>query len=58
MSLEQSLELIDPMQDPSKYYTQPTSYVIAVLGDPNGSRPAADAAYDGIGLHLLVLPQP
>jgi hypothetical protein len=60
MSLAQSLDLVDPTQDPSKYFAQPTSYVVTVIGDPAGAPPGGnpDAAYDGTGLHLLVLPQP
>ncbi len=58
MSLEQSLELFAPMQDPSTFYAQPTSYVAAVVGDPAHPYGAPDAAYDGTGLHVLVLPLP
>jgi hypothetical protein len=57
MSLEQSLELIDPMQDPSIYYTASTSYVVAVIGNPSSAF-APDASFDGTGLHILVLPLP
>lgn len=58
MSLEQSLRLVAPMEDPSKYYTQTTTYVVAVVGDPSAPHATPDAAYDGTGLHLLVLPLP
>jgi hypothetical protein len=60
MSLAQSLDLVDPTQDPSQYFAQPTSYLVTVIGDPAGAPPGGnpDAAYDGTGLHLLVLPLP
>jgi hypothetical protein len=60
MSLAQSLDLVDPTQDPSQYFAQPTSYLVTVIGDPAGAPPVGspDAAYDGTGLHLLVLPLP
>ncbi|HEX8794512.1 MAG TPA: hypothetical protein VF765_26385 [Polyangiaceae bacterium] len=60
MSLAQSLNLIDPTQNPSQYFSQPTSYLVTVLGDPGGVPPGVngDAGYDGTGLHLLVLPLP
>jgi hypothetical protein len=60
MSLAQSLDLVDPTQDPSQYFAQPTSYLVTVVGDPAGAPPGGggDAAYDGTGLHLLVLPLP
>jgi hypothetical protein len=60
MSLAQSLDLVDPTQDPSQYFTQPTSYLVTVVGDPAGAPPAGtpDASYDGTGLHLLVLRVP
>ena len=61
MSLAQSLDLVDPTQDPTQYFAQPTSYLVTVIGDPAGSPPNGgdpDAAYDGTGLHLLVLPLP
>lgn len=60
MSLAQSLDLVDPTQNPAQYFAQPTSYLVAVVGDPAGAPPgvAGDAGYDGTGLHLLVLPLP
>jgi hypothetical protein len=60
MSLAQSLDLVDPTQDPTQYFAQPTSYLVTVVGDPAGAPPNAtgDASYDGTGLHLLVLPLP
>jgi hypothetical protein len=58
MSLAQSLSLVAPTQDPSHYFTQRTPFVVAVVGDPSAPPwPGSDAgAYDGTGLHLLVLP--
>lgn len=57
MSLEQSLELVGPMMNPAVYYTQVDTYVVAVVGDPNGAHAfAPDASFDGTGLHILVFP--
>ncbi len=56
MSLEQSLELFDPMMNPAVYYTQVDTYVVAVVGDPNAAHAFADASFDGTGLHILVFP--
>lgn len=57
MSLEQSLELIDPMMNPAVYYIAQDTYIVAVIGDPNGAHPfAPDASFDGTGLHILVIP--
>jgi hypothetical protein len=58
MSLAQSLSLVAPTQDPSQYFQQRTPFVVAVVGDPSAAPwPGSDAgAYDGTGLHLLVLP--
>jgi hypothetical protein len=58
MSLEQSLRLVQPMQDPAPYYAAQTTFIVAVVGDPNAPHAASDAAYDGTGLHILVLPLP
>jgi hypothetical protein len=60
MSLAQSLDLVDPTQDPTQYFAQPTSYLVTVIGDPAGASPGTtgDASYDGTGLHLLVVPLP
>jgi hypothetical protein len=60
MSLAQSLDLVDSTQNPAQYFAQPTTYLVTVIGDPAGAPPggAADAAYDGTGLHMLVLPLP
>lgn len=60
MSLAQSLNLVDPTQNPSQYFAQPTSYLVTLIGDPAGAPPGTtgNAAYDGTGLHLLVLPLP
>jgi hypothetical protein len=58
MSLAESLDLVDPTLDPTKYFAQPTNYVVAVVGDPSAARPfttTGDAAYDGTGLHVLVV---
>jgi hypothetical protein len=58
MSLTESLGLVDPTMDPTKYFAQPTNYLVAVVGDPSAARPFAttgDAAYDGTGLHVLVV---
>lgn len=59
-SLEQMLALIDPDIDPTVFYAQPTTYVVAVVGDTAGVPPfSQDAgAYDGRGLHLLAVPMP
>jgi hypothetical protein len=57
MSLEQSLELFDPMMNPAIYYTQVDTYVVAVVGDPNSAHAfTPDASFDGTGLHVLVFP--
>jgi hypothetical protein len=58
MSLAQSLSLVAPTQDPHPYFGQRTPFVVAVVGDPGAPPwPGSDAgAYDGTGLHLLVLP--
>jgi hypothetical protein len=58
MSLARSLDLVDPTQNPAQYFAQPTSYLVAAVGDPAATPPDTDAAYDGTGLHLLVLPLP
>jgi hypothetical protein len=57
MSLEQSLELFDPMMNPAIYYAQVDTYVVAVVGDPNSAHAfTPDASFDGTGLHVLVFP--
>jgi hypothetical protein len=58
MSLAQSLSLVAPTEDPRAFYAQRTPFVVAVLGDPAAPPwPGSDAgAYDGTGLHVLVLP--
>lgn len=57
MSLEQSLALQSPTKDPALYYAQQTTFLVAVVGDPGAARAfAPDAAFDGTGLHVLVLP--
>jgi hypothetical protein len=59
MSLAQSQQLVDPTQDPTVFFGAPRTYVVAILGDPLGVPAfAADASYDGTGLHVLVLPTP
>ncbi|HEY6463980.1 MAG TPA: hypothetical protein VIY73_27610 [Polyangiaceae bacterium] len=59
MSLAQSQQLVDPTQDPTVFFGAPRTYVVAVVGDPLGVPAfAADASYDGTGLHVLVLPTP
>jgi hypothetical protein len=56
-SLVQAQSLIDPTVDPRVYFGVHATYVVAVLGDPSAPSPfsAGDAAYDGRGLHVLVL---
>ena len=57
MSLEQSLELVDPMMNPTVYYSQQDTYVVVVVGDPGSPHAfAPDASFDGTGLHIMVLP--
>jgi len=59
MSLAQAQSLFAPGMDPSRYYGQAVTYLIAVMGDPNAPHAfdrSADAGYDGRGLHALVLP--
>lgn len=56
-SLAQAQSLVDPTLDPRVYFGAHTTYVVAVLGDPSAPSPfsGGDAAYDGRGLHVLVL---
>ncbi len=64
MSLAQAQQLVDPTQDPAQFFGQPRTYVVAVLGDPAAphafsSGDGSEAgAYDGKGLHVLVLASP
>jgi hypothetical protein len=61
MSLADSQQLVDPTQDPTLFFGQPRTYLLAVLGDPNAPHAFAsggDAGYDGKGLHVLVVPAP
>jgi hypothetical protein len=62
MSLADSLQLIDPTQDPTQFFGQPRTYLVAVVGDPNAPHAFApvtgDAGYDGKGLHVLVIAAP
>jgi hypothetical protein len=63
MSLAQAQQLIDPTQDPRDFFGQPRTYLIAVLGDPLAPHAFAPSdgeggAYDGTGLHLLVVTTP
>ncbi len=56
-SLAQAQSLVDPTADPRAYFGASATYVAVVLGDPSAPSPfsAGDAAYDGRGLHVLVL---
>jgi len=61
MTLAQAQQLVDPTEDPTVFFGQPRTYLVAVLGDP--SAPPAfgvsgDGGYDGRGLHVLVLAAP
>ncbi|HEY3821174.1 MAG TPA: hypothetical protein VGL81_28610 [Polyangiaceae bacterium] len=62
MSLAESQQLIDPTVDPTLFFGQPRTYLVAVLGDPNAPHAFApvtgDAGYDGKGLHVLVVAAP
>ena len=62
MSLADSQELVDPTVDPTQFFGQPRTYLVAVLGDPNAPHAFApvtgDAGYDGKGLHVLVIAVP
>jgi len=61
MSLIEAQQLVDPTEDPTAFFGQPRTYLVAVLGDPGAPHafgPAGDAGYDGTGLHLLVLATP
>jgi hypothetical protein len=61
MSLADSQQLVDPTQDPTLFFGQPRTYLLAVLGDPNAPHAFAgggDAGYDGKGLHVLVVAAP
>jgi len=60
MSLIQAQQLVDPTQDPTLFFGQPRTYLVAVVGDPASTHAFAsgDAAYDGTGLHLLVIAAP
>lgn len=55
MSLAQSQDLVDPTQDPSLFYGQPGTYLVAVVGDPAAS---VDGGDQGKALHLLVVAPP
>jgi hypothetical protein len=56
-SLAQAQSLVDPTADPRVYFGTNATYVAVVLGDPSAPSPfsAGDAAYDGRGLHVLIL---
>jgi len=59
MSLAQAQSLVDPAADPTQYFGQSATYVVAVVGDPAAPHAfdtGADGGYDGTGLHALVLP--
>jgi hypothetical protein len=61
MSLAEAQQLVDPTQDPTLFFGQPRTYLVAVLGDPNAPHAFAsggDAGYDGKGLHVLVVAAP
>jgi len=61
MSLADSQQLVDPTQDPTVFFGQPRTYLLAVLGDPGAPHAFAtggDAGYDGKGLHVLVVAAP
>jgi hypothetical protein len=62
MSLADSQQLVDPTVDPTQFFGQPRTYLVAVLGDPNAPHAFApvtgDAGYDGKGLHVLVIAAP
>jgi hypothetical protein len=56
MSLAQAQQLVDPTQDPSVFFGQNRTYVVAVLGDPNAPHAfTSSGGYDGKGLHVLVV---
>lgn len=56
MSLVQAQQLVDPTADPSVFFGQPRTYVVAVLGDPNAPHAfTSGGVYDGKGLHVLVV---
>jgi hypothetical protein len=60
MSLAQAAQLVAPTQDPNVYYRSTGTYLVAILGDPNGvhafDAPTDAGLYNGSGLHVLVLP--
>jgi hypothetical protein len=61
MSLAQSQQLVDPTQDPTVFFGQPRTYLLAVLGDPaapHGGGSTGDGGSDGTGLHVLVVASP
>jgi hypothetical protein len=59
MSLAQAQQLVDPTQDPTQFFGQASTYVVAVLGDPAAPHAfAGGGTYDGTGLHLLVVTSP
>jgi hypothetical protein len=59
MSLAEAQQLVDPTQDPTQFFGQATTYVVAVLGDPAAPHAfAGGGPYDGKGLHLLVVTSP
>jgi len=57
-SLAQAQSLVEPTADPRVYFGARATYVALVVGDPAAPSPfstTGDAAYDGRGLHVLVL---
>ncbi|HLK37238.1 MAG TPA: hypothetical protein VKU41_10840 [Polyangiaceae bacterium] len=58
MSLLEAQSLVDPGGDPRSYFGASATYVAAIVGDPGEPTFGASSggAYDGRGLHVLVLP--
>ena len=59
LTLAQAQQLVDPTVDPRVYYGGQGTYLIGIVGDPNGVPPFATTpeggTYDGTGLHFLVV---
>jgi hypothetical protein len=55
MSLAQSQDLVDPTEDPTAFFGQPGTYVVAIVGDPGAS---VDGGADGKALHIVIVPPP
>jgi hypothetical protein len=58
MSLAQSQQIVAPTEEPRTFFGQPRPYLVAVVGDPSAPSTWTGGAYDGTGLHLLVLTTP